>query len=102
MESALRLLHGAPALGASVVDGGVAFALATPNAQAVELCVFDAEGQTEVRRLQMPPAVDGVWQALLPGAASARASAMLVSMGRRMAGSIVAFKARSHRVMDSA
>jgi hypothetical protein len=61
-------LHGAPALGASVVDGGVAFALAAPNAQAVELCLLDAAGQTEVQRLQMPVAVNGVWQALLPGA----------------------------------
>ena len=45
MDAALRPLHGTPALGASVVDGGVAFALAAPNAQAVELCLFDAAGQ---------------------------------------------------------
>ena len=69
MDVVLRPLHGAPALGASVVEGGVAFALAAPNAQAVELCLFDTEGQTEVRRLPMPAAVDGVWQALMPGAA---------------------------------
>ncbi|NBW26030.1 MAG: glycogen debranching enzyme GlgX, partial [Betaproteobacteria bacterium] len=69
MEAALQPLSGAPLLGATAIDTGVEFALAAPNAQAVELCLFDTEGQTEVRRLQMPAAVDGVWQALLPGAA---------------------------------
>lgn len=69
MEAALQPLSGAPLLGATAVDTGVEFALAAPNAQAVELCLFDADGQTEVRRLPMSPAVDGVWQALLPGAA---------------------------------
>ena len=57
MDAVLRPLHGAPALGASVVDGGVAFALAAPNAQAVELCLFDTAGHTEIQRLQMPTAV---------------------------------------------
>jgi glycogen operon protein len=36
----------------------------------VELCLFDATGQTETQRLPMPAAVDGVWQALLPGASA--------------------------------
>ncbi len=69
MEAALQPLSGAPLLGATAVENGVEFALAAPNAQAVDLCLFDASGQTELQRLQMPPAVDGVWQALLPGAA---------------------------------
>ena len=70
MDAMLLPWHGAPALGASVVDGGVAFALAAPNAQGVELCLFDAAGHTEIQRLQMPTAVEGIWQALLPGAAA--------------------------------
>ena len=71
MKSAtLQHLSGAPLLGATVVSGGVQFALASPHAQAVELCLFDANGQTELRRLPMPAAVDGVWQALLPGASA--------------------------------
>ena len=69
-DAALQRLTDVPLLGATVVDGGVQFALAAPNAQAVDLCLFDASGLTETRRLQMPPAVDGVWQALLPGAAA--------------------------------
>lgn len=66
----LQHLSGAPLLGATVVSGGVQFALASPHAQAVELCLFDATGQTETQRLPMPAAVDGVWQALLPGASA--------------------------------
>ena len=46
------------------------FALAAPLAHAVELCLFDVTGQTETQRLAMPAAVDGVWQALLIGAAA--------------------------------
>jgi len=68
--AALQRLSGAPPLGASVVEGGVQFALAAPHAQAVDLCLFDATGQTETQRLPMPAAVGGVWQALLPGAAA--------------------------------
>ena len=68
MNAALQRLNGVALLGATVMDGGVQFALAAPHAQAVDLCLFDATGQTETQRLPMPPAVDGVWQALLPGA----------------------------------
>ncbi len=68
--AALLRLSGAPLLGASVVNGGVQFALAAPHAQAVELCLFDATSQTQRQRLPMPAAVDGVWQALLPGGAA--------------------------------
>ena len=69
-DAALQRLSDAPRLGATVVDGGVQFALAAPHAQAVQLCLFDAKGQTELRRMPMPAAVDGVWQALLPGASA--------------------------------
>ena len=68
MQAALQPLLSASMLGATVVAGGVEFALAAPHAHAVELCLFDASGQQELRRLAMPAAVGGVWQALLPGA----------------------------------
>ena len=68
MDAALRPLLNPPLLGATVVAEGVEFALAAPNAHAVELCLFDLTGQHEVQRLPMPGAVDGVWQTLLPGA----------------------------------
>ena len=53
-------------LGARAEEDGTHFALAAPHAQAVELCLFDAEGQAEVARLPMPEQRDGVWQGILP------------------------------------
>jgi glycogen operon protein len=63
--------HAAPAeLGASLVPGGVHFALAAPEATAVELCLYDPEGRHETARLALSPdtrdATGGVWHALLP------------------------------------
>ena len=57
------------ALGAQLQPDGVHFALAAPHAQAVELCLFAADGRTEVARLPMPAPRDGVWQAVLPAEA---------------------------------
>ena len=57
-------------LGAQLRDQGVNFCLAAPNAQAVELCLFDAAGAREVQRLSMHGPVDGVWHGYLPGAES--------------------------------
>lgn len=51
-------------------DGrGVHFALAAPNAQAVYLCLFDADGAQELARLPIPGFDDGVWHGYLEGAA---------------------------------
>jgi glycogen operon protein len=55
-------------LGASLEPGGVNFALAAPHAQAVELCLFDASGTTEMQRRWLPLKTDGVWHGFLPGA----------------------------------
>ncbi|WP_084151138.1 glycogen debranching protein GlgX [Azohydromonas australica] len=55
-------------LGASVLDGGLNFALAAPDATRVELCLFDAEGRAELRRLALPGCTHGVWHGHLPGA----------------------------------
>ena len=62
--------HAAPAeLGASLVPGGVHFALAAPEATEVELCLYDPEGRHEVARLALSAdtrdATGGVWHALL-------------------------------------
>lgn len=55
-------------LGAYSDQQGVNFALFAANATAVELCLFDADGQREVERLQLPSLTDGVWHGYLPDA----------------------------------
>lgn len=55
-------------LGAQLRDGGVNFCLAAPNAQAVDLCLFDGSATQEVQRLAMYGPVDGIWHGFLPGA----------------------------------
>ena len=55
-------------LGATPGPGGVNFALAAPNASAVELCLFDSAGHSEQQRLTLPACTDGVWHGVLPGA----------------------------------
>ena len=54
-------------LGAAFTPGGVNFALAAPNAEAVELCLFDSTGRHEQQRIRLPAFTDGVWHGLLPG-----------------------------------
>jgi pullulanase/glycogen debranching enzyme len=64
------LRAGAPyPLGAHWDGRGVNFALVAPHAQAVHLCLFDAEGQQELARLPLPAFEDGVWHGYLDGAA---------------------------------
>ncbi|NML16022.1 glycogen debranching protein GlgX [Azohydromonas caseinilytica] len=55
-------------LGASVQAEGLNFALAAPDATRVELCLFDAEGRIELRRLALPCCSHGIWHGFLPGA----------------------------------
>lgn len=55
-------------LGALARDGGVNFAVFSQHAQRMEVCVFDAEGGTEVRRYALDGPHDGVWSGFLPGA----------------------------------
>jgi glycogen operon protein len=47
--------------------GGVNFALFSAHAEAVDLCLFDAEGVREVARLALPACTDQVWHGYLPG-----------------------------------
>ena len=55
-------------LGATLQLGGVNFALAAPHADAVELCLFSADGCSETERLPLPCKTDGIWHGFLPGA----------------------------------
>jgi isoamylase len=62
-----RALPGAPyPLGASWGGEGCNFAVFAGGAERVDLCLFDASGRTEVRRLAMPECTDGIWHAWLP------------------------------------
>jgi glycogen operon protein len=56
-----------PARGASIVAGGVDFAVDAPDADAVTLCLFDAEDR-ETGRAPMRRDAGGVYVAHLPGA----------------------------------
>lgn len=53
-------------LGARLEDECFHFALAAPHASAVELCLFDAAGRTEVERWRMPLQQNGIWRGALP------------------------------------
>ncbi len=56
-------------LGAHWNGAGINFALAAPHAQAVSLCLFDADGTREYARMSMPARSAGVWHGFLEGAA---------------------------------
>jgi glycogen operon protein len=50
-------------------DGeGVNFALFSPNAEKVELCIFDDSGRRELQRIELVERTDEVWHAYLPEA----------------------------------
>ena len=54
-ERKTRVWPGTPyPLGASWDGNGVNFALFSDNAEAVELCLFDAEGEREIARIACP------------------------------------------------
>ena len=54
-------------LGATPRDGGVNFAVWSGAAERVELCLFDARGRKELRRMRLPGRSDGVWHGFVPG-----------------------------------
>lgn len=58
----------AEALGATVVDGGVTFAVHSRDAARVDLCLFDDEGKQEMRRLPMRRDEGNVHRAFVDGA----------------------------------
>jgi glycogen operon protein len=55
-------------LGATWDGEGVNFALFSENAEAVQLCLFDRNGQHEIRRIDMTEQTDLVWHCYLPEA----------------------------------
>jgi len=62
-----RALAGVPhPLGATWNADGTNFAVYAGNAEQLELCLFDASGRTELRRLAMPDCSDGTWHAFVP------------------------------------
>ena len=54
-------------LGATVQAHGVGFALAAPNAEAVELCLLDDLGHTPIRTTQLQRDAQGIWRTFVPG-----------------------------------
>lgn len=54
-------------LGASWDGEGVNFALFSAHAERVELCLFDAEGENELMRYDLPEKTHDVWHGYLPG-----------------------------------
>ena len=55
-------------LGATWDGLGVNFALFSAHATKVELCLFDANGETELERIELPEYTDEVWHGYLPAA----------------------------------
>ncbi|HWI27315.1 MAG TPA: glycogen debranching protein GlgX [Stellaceae bacterium] len=69
MEVKTEVWPGRPyPLGATWDGKGVNFALFSENADAVELCLFDAAGLHEVARIRLPEYTDQVWHGYLPDA----------------------------------
>jgi len=54
-------------LGSTPRDGGVNFAVFSEHATRVEVCVFDGDGQRELRRYALQGPSDGIWHGFLPG-----------------------------------
>src|SRR3569832_1667559 len=64
-----RITEGKPfPLGATWDGRGVNFALFSAYATKVELCLFDADGETEIERIELPEYTDEVWHGFLPAA----------------------------------
>jgi glycogen operon protein len=62
------LLPGQPRpLGATWSGDGVNFALRSAHAEAVDLCLFDADGRRELARLRLPDRSGDTWHGFLPG-----------------------------------
>lgn len=54
-------------LGAHACDGGVHFGVFSAHAERIEVCVFDAGGSRELRRLELHPSGDDLFSGFLPG-----------------------------------
>ena len=68
MPRKIALDAGSPSpLGATWDGRGVNFALFSENAEAVELCLFDARGRRETNRLVLPEYTNQVWHGYVEG-----------------------------------
>ncbi|MBC5767777.1 glycogen debranching protein GlgX [Ramlibacter albus] len=54
-------------MGATVQGGGVNFAVFSSAAERVELCLYEADGTTEIQRIDLPCRSDDVWHGFVPG-----------------------------------
>lgn len=64
---ACTLLPGVPyPLGSTLLGDGVNFALFSAHADAVELCLFSADGQTELTRLKLQEQTNHIWHGFVP------------------------------------
>lgn len=55
-------------LGAHFDGSGVNFAVFSAHAWKIELCLFDAQGRRELRRVALPECTDEIWHGYLPEA----------------------------------
>jgi len=66
----MQIREGSPYPRGAFWDGkGVNFSLFSAWATKVELCLFDAAGQTEEARIELPEYTDEIWHGYLPGLA---------------------------------
>lgn len=54
-------------LGSDAQADGVNFALFSQHAEEVELCLFSADGQTEIAHLSLPQCTNQIWHGFVPG-----------------------------------
>ncbi|WP_085314279.1 glycogen debranching protein GlgX [Derxia lacustris] len=67
-HAARQLEEGSPfPRGATYTGRGVNFALFSAHATKVEVCIFDAQGETEIARIALPEYTDEVWHGFIPG-----------------------------------
>lgn len=55
-------------IGTTVKNSGVNFALFSANAEKIELCIFDQQGQQELQRFVLPQCQHNIWHGFLNGA----------------------------------
>ncbi len=68
VDKSLRIREGLPHPRGAFWDGqGVNFSLFSAHATKVELCLFDAQGETEQHRIELPEYTDEIWHGYVDG-----------------------------------
>ena len=57
-------------LGATIVEGGINFAVFSAHAERIELCLFDPSGTIEIQRLTLPENTHEIFHGFVPGLAA--------------------------------